>query len=48
MQENTKSIYSVFVFFQYFAECHAVIYIVDSSDRERISESKETFGKYQS
>lgn len=31
---------------QYYAECHAVIYIVDSSDRERVSESKETFGKY--
>ncbi|VVC95351.1 unnamed protein product [Leptidea sinapis] len=28
---------------KYYAECHAVIYIVDSSDRERVSESKETF-----
>ncbi|KAF9822362.1 hypothetical protein SFRURICE_017637 [Spodoptera frugiperda] len=28
---------------KYYAECHAVIYIVDSSDRDRISESKETF-----
>lgn len=31
--------------FQYYAESHAVIYIVDSSDRDRISDSKETFGK---
>lgn len=31
--------------FQYYAECHAVIYIVDSSDRDRVSESKETFGE---
>ncbi|XP_068629921.1 ADP-ribosylation factor-related protein 1 isoform X2 [Battus philenor] len=30
---------------KYYAECHAVIYIVDSSDRERVSESKETFDK---
>ncbi|XP_053624444.1 ADP-ribosylation factor-related protein 1 [Plodia interpunctella] len=30
---------------KYYAECHAVIYIVDSSDRERISESKETFDR---
>lgn len=30
--------------FQYYAESHAIIYIVDSSDRDRIDESKETFG----
>ncbi|KAL0841799.1 hypothetical protein ABMA28_014052 [Loxostege sticticalis] len=30
---------------KYYAECHAVIYIVDSSDRERVSESKETFDR---
>ena len=30
--------------FQYYAESHAVIYIVDSSDKERIDESKEAFG----
>ena len=29
---------------QYYAESHAVIYIVDSSDRERIDESKTSFG----
>ncbi|KAI5721554.1 hypothetical protein M8J77_022256 [Diaphorina citri] len=30
---------------QYYAECHALIYVVDSNDRDRISESKETFDK---
>lgn len=30
---------------KYYAESHAIIYIVDSSDRERIDESKETFDK---
>ncbi|XP_034840200.1 ADP-ribosylation factor-related protein 1 [Maniola hyperantus] len=30
---------------KYYAECHGVIYIVDSSDRERVSESKETFDR---
>lgn len=30
---------------KYYAECHAVIYIVDSSDRDRVSESKETFDR---
>lgn len=28
---------------KYFAECHAVIYMVDSADRERMGESKEAF-----
>ncbi|XP_015368291.1 PREDICTED: ADP-ribosylation factor-related protein 1-like [Diuraphis noxia] len=28
---------------KYYAECHAIIYIVDSSDRERMDESKKTF-----
>lgn len=32
--------------FQYYAESHAIIYIVDSNDRERIEESKETFGNF--
>ena len=31
--------------FQYYAECHAVIYVVDSADRERMDESKEVFGE---
>lgn len=30
---------------KYYAESHAIIYIVDSSDRDRIEESKETFDK---
>lgn len=30
---------------QYYAECHAIIYMVDSADRERMEESKEAFGK---
>ena len=32
--------------FQYYAESHALIFVVDSSDRERIDESKEAFSKY--
>jgi len=28
---------------KYFAECHAIIYTVDSNDRERIEESKKSF-----
>jgi len=28
---------------KYYQECHAVIYVVDSNDRERINESKESF-----
>ncbi|KAG8255032.1 ADP-ribosylation factor protein 1, partial [Homalodisca vitripennis] len=34
------------VSFEYYAESHALIYIVDSSDRERIPDSKETFEYY--
>jgi len=30
---------------KYYQECHAVIYVVDSNDRERIHESKESFVK---
>ncbi|KYM93936.1 ADP-ribosylation factor-related protein 1, partial [Cyphomyrmex costatus] len=33
------------LYLQYYAESHAVIYIVDSSDRDRIPDSKETFDK---
>lgn len=36
----------VFVFLQYYAESHALIYIVDSSDRDRIPDSKEAFGMH--
>ncbi|XP_045595987.1 ADP-ribosylation factor-related protein 1 isoform X1 [Procambarus clarkii] len=30
---------------KYFAECHAIIYMVDSADRERMDESKEAFDR---
>ncbi|KAK8394947.1 hypothetical protein O3P69_006021 [Scylla paramamosain] len=30
---------------KYYAECHAIIYMVDSADRERMEESKEAFDK---
>ncbi|XP_066901986.1 ADP-ribosylation factor-related protein 1 [Halyomorpha halys] len=39
-QEELQSLWD-----KYYAESHAVIYIVDSNDRERIDESKETFDK---
>ena len=38
-QEELQSLWD-----KYYAESHAVIYIVDSSDRDRIPISKETFG----
>ena len=28
---------------KYFAECHAIIYTVDSNDRDRVEESKKSF-----
>lgn len=30
---------------QYYAESHGVIYVIDSTDEERLSESKEAFGE---
>lgn len=39
-QEELQSLWD-----KYFAESHAVIYIVDSSDTERIDESKDAFEK---
>ncbi|XP_003399830.1 ADP-ribosylation factor-related protein 1 [Bombus vosnesenskii] len=39
-QEELRSLWD-----KYYAESHAVIYIVDSSDREKIPESKETFDR---
>ncbi|XP_074093947.1 ADP-ribosylation factor related protein 1 isoform X2 [Cotesia typhae] len=39
-QEELQSLWD-----KYYAESHAVIYIVDSSDRERIPDSKETFDR---
>ena len=32
--------------FQYYAESHGLIYVVDSSDKERLTESRLAFGKY--
>nr|XP_040131522.1 ADP-ribosylation factor-related protein 1 isoform X6 [Ictidomys tridecemlineatus] len=29
---------------EYYAECHGVIYVIDSTDEERLSESKQAFG----
>lgn len=31
---------------QYYAESHGVIYVIDSTDEERLSESKRAFGEY--
>ncbi|XP_035735253.1 ADP-ribosylation factor-related protein 1-like isoform X2 [Vespa mandarinia] len=39
-QEELQSLWD-----KYYAESHAVIYIVDSSDRDRIPDSKETFDR---
>ena len=36
----------IILWFQYYAESHALIFVVDSSDRERIDESKEAFSMY--
>ncbi|CAH1775001.1 unnamed protein product [Owenia fusiformis] len=39
-QEELQSLWD-----KYYAESHGVIYIIDSSDRERVDESKEAFEK---
>lgn len=39
-QEELQSLWD-----KYYAESHAIIYIVDSSDRERLEESKEAFDR---
>lgn len=39
-QEELQSLWD-----KYYAESHAVIYMVDSSDKERVKESKEAFDK---
>ncbi|XP_013419271.1 ADP-ribosylation factor-related protein 1-like [Lingula anatina] len=39
-QEELQSLWD-----KYYAECHAVIYMVDGADRGRIVESKQTFDK---
>lgn len=33
-------------FLQYYAECHGVIYVIDSTDEERLPESKQAFGEW--
>ena len=35
-----------YTFPQYYLESHAVIFIVDSSDRERVEESRDAFGEF--
>ncbi|XP_016831450.1 ADP-ribosylation factor-related protein 1 isoform X2 [Cricetulus griseus] len=37
-QEELQSLWD-----KYYAECHGVIYVIDSTDEERLSESKEAF-----
>ncbi|XP_016831452.1 ADP-ribosylation factor-related protein 1 isoform X4 [Cricetulus griseus] len=39
-QEELQSLWD-----KYYAECHGVIYVIDSTDEERLSESKEAFEK---
>lgn len=29
----------------YYSECHAIVFVVDSTDKARIEECKETFGE---
>lgn len=38
-------LYQICYFFQYYAESHAIIYVVDAFDRDRIQESKTVFGE---
>lgn len=44
LMKKEDILYKWTLYLQYYAESHAIIYIVDSSDRDRIEESKETFG----
>ncbi|XP_048956610.1 ADP-ribosylation factor-related protein 1 isoform X3 [Canis lupus dingo] len=39
-QEELQSLWD-----KYYAECHGVIYVIDSTDEERLSESKRAFEK---
>lgn len=53
IRDIVRSCFSVIVFclvfsnvcIQYYAESHGVIYVIDSTDEERLSESKEAFGQ---
>ncbi|KAK7827978.1 hypothetical protein U0070_013604 [Myodes glareolus] len=39
-QEELQSLWN-----KYYAKCHGIIYVIDSTDGERLSESKEAFEK---
>lgn len=39
-------IFTMFYLFQYYAESHGVIYVIDSTDEERLGESKNAFGEF--
>ena len=39
-QRDIRSIWS-----KYYEECHAVVYVVDAADRERLEEGWEVFGQ---
>nr|XP_008994524.1 ADP-ribosylation factor-related protein 1 isoform X3 [Callithrix jacchus] len=39
-QEELQSLWD-----KYYAECHGVIYVIDSTDEERLAESKQAFEK---
>nr|XP_020016630.1 ADP-ribosylation factor-related protein 1 isoform X4 [Castor canadensis] len=41
-QEELQSLWD-----KYYAECHGVIYVIDSTDEERLSESKQAFGGFE-
>ncbi|XP_037357268.1 ADP-ribosylation factor-related protein 1 isoform X2 [Talpa occidentalis] len=41
-QEELQSLWD-----KYYAECHGVIYVIDSTDEERLSESKRAFDGHQ-
>uniref|UniRef100_A0A2R8ZLZ3 ARF related protein 1 n=1 Tax=Pan paniscus TaxID=9597 RepID=A0A2R8ZLZ3_PANPA len=40
-QEELQSLWD-----KYYAECHGVIYVIDSTDEERLAESKQAFGPW--
>uniref|UniRef100_A0A8C2FES9 ADP-ribosylation factor related protein 1 n=1 Tax=Cyprinus carpio TaxID=7962 RepID=A0A8C2FES9_CYPCA len=40
-QEELQSLWD-----KYYAESHGVIYVIDSTDEERLSESKNAFGEF--
>ena len=34
------------IWHRYYGDCHAVVYVIDAEDRERLSEGWEVFGTY--